>query len=154
MHPPLEIKSNFKFKTLKRHLLKQHLTLSEGEMFCHSPSAKSQVAQFQIGRTKRWNCHRKFVRVLLGTAPPRPHPRIRLPPVLLFLGLFENTKENLKNTKDFSHPANPKKPWKISRKHPKRPRNSAARKNTKETKTSRKRRTGPLPSSGVDLASI
>ena len=28
-------------------------------------------------------------------------------PVLLFLGLFENTKENLKNIKDFSHLANP-----------------------------------------------
>ena len=28
-------------------------------------------------------------------------------PVLPFLGLFENTKENLKNTKDFSHLANP-----------------------------------------------
>ena len=28
-HPPSEIKSNFKFKTLKRHLLKRHLTLSE-----------------------------------------------------------------------------------------------------------------------------
>ena len=27
--------------------------------------------------------------------------RDRLSPVLLFLGLFENTKENLKNTKDF-----------------------------------------------------
>ena len=30
-----------------------------------------------------------------------------LNPVLLFLGLFENTKENLKNTKDFSHLPNP-----------------------------------------------
>ena len=29
VHPPSEIKSNFKFKTLKRHLLKRHLTLSE-----------------------------------------------------------------------------------------------------------------------------
>ena len=28
VHPPSEIKSNFKFKTLKRHLLKRHLTLS------------------------------------------------------------------------------------------------------------------------------
>ena len=28
-------------------------------------------------------------------------------PVLLFLGLFENTKENLDNIKDFSHLANP-----------------------------------------------
>ena len=34
-------------------------------------------------------------------------------PVLLFLGLFENTK-NLKNTKDFPHHANPWKSWKIS----------------------------------------
>ena len=65
-----------------------------------------------------------------------------LDPVLLFLGLFENTKGNLKNTKDFSHLANPWKPWKISRKHPERPRNFAASKNTKETKTPRKRRTG------------
>ena len=31
VHPPSEIKSNFKFKTLKRHLLKRHLTLSEME---------------------------------------------------------------------------------------------------------------------------
>ena len=31
-------------------------------------------------------------------------------PVLLFLGLFENTKQDLKNTKDFSHHANPQKP--------------------------------------------
>ena len=29
VHPPSEIKSNFKFKALKRHLLKRHLTLSE-----------------------------------------------------------------------------------------------------------------------------
>ena len=29
VRPPSEIKSNFKFKTLKRHLLKQHLTLSD-----------------------------------------------------------------------------------------------------------------------------
>ena len=29
VHPPWEIKSNFKFKTLKRHLLKRHLTLSD-----------------------------------------------------------------------------------------------------------------------------
>ena len=29
MRPPSEIKSNFKFKTLKRHLLKRHLILSE-----------------------------------------------------------------------------------------------------------------------------
>ena len=29
VHPPSEIKSNFKFKTLKRHLPKRHLTLSE-----------------------------------------------------------------------------------------------------------------------------
>ena len=29
VHPPSEIKSNFKFKTLKRHLLKRHLTLSD-----------------------------------------------------------------------------------------------------------------------------
>ena len=29
VHPPSEIKLNFKFKTLKRHLLKRHLTLSE-----------------------------------------------------------------------------------------------------------------------------
>ena len=29
VHPPPEIKSNFKFKALKRHLLKRHLTLSE-----------------------------------------------------------------------------------------------------------------------------
>ena len=28
-------------------------------------------------------------------------------PVLLFLGLFENTKADLKNTKDFSHLVNP-----------------------------------------------
>ena len=27
VHPPSEIKSNYKFKTLKRHLLKRHLTL-------------------------------------------------------------------------------------------------------------------------------
>ena len=29
VHPPSDIKSNFKFKTLKRHLLKRHLTLSD-----------------------------------------------------------------------------------------------------------------------------
>ena len=33
VHPPSEIKSNFKFKTLKRHLLKRHLTLSEQTVF-------------------------------------------------------------------------------------------------------------------------
>ena len=27
VHPPSEMKSNFKFKTLRRHLLKRHLTL-------------------------------------------------------------------------------------------------------------------------------
>ena len=31
VHPPSEIKSNFKFKTLRRHLLKWHLTLSDQE---------------------------------------------------------------------------------------------------------------------------
>ena len=34
VHPPSEIKSNFKFKTLKRHLLKRHLTLSEWNLRC------------------------------------------------------------------------------------------------------------------------
>ena len=29
VHPPSEIKSNFKFKTLRRHLLKRHLTFSD-----------------------------------------------------------------------------------------------------------------------------
>ena len=29
VHPPSEIKSNFKFKALRRHLLKRHLTLSD-----------------------------------------------------------------------------------------------------------------------------
>ena len=29
VHPPSEIKSNFRFKALKRHLLKRHLTLSD-----------------------------------------------------------------------------------------------------------------------------
>ena len=29
VHPPSEIKSNYKFKTLKGHLLKRHLTLSD-----------------------------------------------------------------------------------------------------------------------------
>ena len=35
--------------------------------------------------------------------------------VLLFFGLFEDTKENLKNNKDLSHRANPQKPYKPSR---------------------------------------
>ena len=60
----------------------------------------------------------------------------RTGPVLLFLGLFENTKENFKNTKDFSHRAKPQKPCKTSRKHSKRPRKFPG------TKTPRKRRTG------------
>ena len=34
VHPPSEIKSNFKFKTLKRHLLKRHLTLSDYRQTC------------------------------------------------------------------------------------------------------------------------
>ena len=34
VHPPSEIKSNFKFKTLKRHLLKRHLTLSDFPTRC------------------------------------------------------------------------------------------------------------------------
>ena len=33
VHPPSEIKSNFKFKALKRHLLKRHLTLSDSRKF-------------------------------------------------------------------------------------------------------------------------
>ena len=38
VHPPSEIKSNFKFKTLKRHLLKRHLTLSDP---CRTKTFKS-----------------------------------------------------------------------------------------------------------------
>ena len=77
------------------------------------------------------------------TPPPYRETGAAIPlPVLLFLGLFENTKENLKNTKDLSHGANPQKPCKTSRKHSKRPREIPRKKNTKETKTPRKRRTG------------
>ena len=60
VHPPSEIKSNFKFKTLKRHLLKLHLTLSEKlwerflglsgkfflEFLLESPSSTGGVAYF------------------------------------------------------------------------------------------------------------
>ena len=63
-------------------------------------------------------------------------------PVLLFLGLFENTKETLQNTKDFSHRANPQKPFKTSRQHSKRPKEFHRKKSTKETQTPWKRRTG------------
>ena len=55
-------------------------------------------------------------------------------PVLLFLGLFENTKENLQNTKDFSPRANPQKPCKTSRKHSKRPRKFPGRKTPRKRK--------------------
>ena len=58
----------------------------------------------------------------------------KLNPVLFFLGLFVNTKENLKNTKDLYHLTNPYKSCKISRKHPKRPRISAARKTPRTQK--------------------
>ena len=63
-------------------------------------------------------------------------------PVLLFLGLFENTKENLKNTKDFSHLYEPLKALENKQKTPKKTKEFRSKKNTKETKTSRKRRTG------------
>ena len=45
-------------------------------------------------------CGLRFARLSKSGARP-------LNPVLLFLGLFENAKENLKNTEDFSHLANP-----------------------------------------------
>ena len=44
---------------------------------------------------------------VLNLTPLNPTPATYHNPVLLFLGLFENTKENLKNIKDFSHLANP-----------------------------------------------
>ena len=69
---------------------------------------------------------------------------VRPSPVLLFFGLFENTKENLKNSKDFAHRVNPQKPCKTSRKHSKT-QEFPRKKNTKETKTPRKRRTGRGP---------
>ena len=54
--------------------------------------------------------------------------------VLLFLVFFENTKENLKNTKDFSRRANLQKPCKTSRKHSKRPRKFPGRKTVRKQK--------------------
>ena len=53
VHPPSEIKSNFKFKTLKRHLLKRHLTLSEPARGCHLgrcfvPLAPTKVRRVQL----------------------------------------------------------------------------------------------------------
>ena len=63
-----------------------------------------------------------------GRRPPHPaisgskESPLATNPVLLFPGLFENTKENVKNTKDFSRRANPQKPCKTSRKHSKKTR--------------------------------
>ena len=51
-------------------------------------------------------------------------------PVLLFLGLFENAKEDFENVKDFSHLANPYKPLEITLK------------NTKEFRSNIKERKG------------
>ena len=47
VHPPSEIKSNFKFKKLKRHLLKRHLTLSDR---CVPVSGPSQARRLQKRR--------------------------------------------------------------------------------------------------------
>ena len=55
-------------------------------------------------------------------------------PVLLLLGLFENTKENLKNTKHFSHSENPQKSCKTSREHSTRPRKFSGRKRPRKQK--------------------
>ena len=65
-------------------------------------------------------------------------------PVLLFLGLFENTKENLKNTKEFekfSPKENLKNPVKQAG-NTRKDQGNSQEENTKETKTPRKRRTG------------
>ena len=62
------------------------------------------------------------------------------PPCPSFTWSFRNTKENLKNTKDCSHRANPQEPCRTSRKHSQRAR-KFPKKKTKETKTPRKRRT-------------
>ena len=63
-----------------------------------------------------------------GRGQEKSTPRQIQRPCPFFLGLFENTKENHKNTKELSDLEKPKKPWKMIRKHPKRPRNSPARK--------------------------
>ena len=63
-----------------------------------------------------------------------PKGPLRTPnPVLLFLGLFKNTRKTSKHQGCFS-PCEPLRPWKISRKHPKRPRHSAARKTPRKRK--------------------
>ena len=60
-------------------------------------------------------------------------------PVLLFLGLFQNAKENLKNTKDFPHLAYPPKTLENKQKTLKKTKENPSKKDSKETKTSRKR---------------
>ena len=64
-------------------------------------------------------------------------------PVLPFLGLFENTTENLKNTKDFSRLANSLKTQENKQKTPQKTKEFRSEKKTKETKTPRKGRTIP-----------
>ena len=76
VHPPSEIKSNFKFKTLKRHLLKRHLTrgnpkggLAKGGLARKAPigpkrALSGQFLLFRCGCGVRRNWSR--------SAPKRP----------------------------------------------------------------------------------
>ena len=60
---------------------------------------------------------------------------LTLYPVLLFLGLFENAKENLKKTRIF-HLANPYKPWKKAE-NTKKTKGFRSKENIKETEPPR-----------------
>ena len=109
--------------------------------------------QYEIAQARFCTQSCSKVRQLLVNSLRTPHPMgscrglpcncplAKPDPVLLFLGLFENAKENLKNTKDFLT-LRTLKTLEISRKHPKKPRNCAARKTPRKPKTPRKRRTG------------
>ena len=59
-----------------------------------------------------------------------------------FLGLVENTKENPQEHQGFSSPCEPLKTLENKQKTPQKTKEIPSKKNTKETKTSRKRRTG------------
>ena len=80
-------------------------------------------------------------------AKPRYAPNS---PVLLFLGLFENTKENLKKARIFLT-LRTLEQWETSRKHSKKPRKSSVRKTPRKQKHQGKEGQGPaetLPERG------
>ena len=64
LHPPSEIKSNFKFKTLKRHLLKRHLTLSDSVIVSAWGGTESAIPNRESSDSESCDSNRETPRSL------------------------------------------------------------------------------------------